>query len=227
MVHLLQALPEAQLLQALGFCASVAPLCALAAASRFARSLAFADSLWAIVWRNCVGPIAPGDGLRARLASHVASRCTECGTPTPFEHVILGCRLCQQCERSCARYALVRAGTAAAESQLPREALQALRYFSSVSGRVYLRCEVEELVASHHSREGLRHLRAKNDVGIAASGRQRAPKQGRKGGASARDGAGGRKRDADPCCFEATALRLAEDSFAQVVRVPVRPASPS
>mmetsp|Transcript_107127 Transcript_107127/g.341926 ORF Transcript_107127/g.341926 Transcript_107127/m.341926 type:complete len:511 (-) Transcript_107127:52-1584(-) len=215
-------LPDPQLAQVLSFCASASCLCELAAASRALCAAARSDELWARAWRATFGGAffgvsVPSEGLRARLLARQASRCVECGSPTEFEHGILGCRLCEECERCCPRYAMIRSAMAMQEYQLPERVLIALPHLDGLTGRVYLRSAVEGLAEDHHSREGLQQLRAKFSVGQSAAGRQRKSAQQPKGRSSAQSaarGLRGRKGigvDDDPCCFEATALRRANE----------------
>lgn len=216
----LLVLPEPQLMQILGCSPSASALCSFGACSHAAKAIADSDHLWAHVWRLSVGACpAPPTDLRANFLRWLASLCVECGERTDFEHAILGCRLCEQCERSCSRYVLVRANVAIREYQLPQLALRSLPHLDGATGRVYLRSAVESLASRHHSREGLQQLRAKNEVGVTASGRQRkraAPRGKASGMSTARELTNRRSSskfaDEDPCCFEATALRRANES---------------
>lgn len=212
-------LPEAQLLQALSFCAEPASLCAAGAAGAPLRAAAGSDQLWATIWRRARWAVpTPAHGLRTRYLARLASQCAECAEPTQFEHAIVGCRLCELCERSYARYALVRSSAAMQEYQLPEMALRSLPHMDGATGRVYLRCAVEALAERYHSRASLQQLRAKYDIGVTAVGRQRRPQQSKASGPKGRGAAGPparlrrAARDDDPCCFEATALIRANEA---------------
>lgn len=210
-------IPEAQLTVVLSFCASATCLGSLGTASPALQRLAGSDFLWALVWQGECGKAClaefPASDLRSRFLSHRASLCVECRAPTRFEHAIVGCRLCERCERGCSRYALIRSSTAMVEYQLPERCLLTLPHMDGATGRVYLRSAVDSVATRYHSKEGLQRLRAKHDVGMTASGRQRRREcpQGRASGQSqARELRARRGRvDEDPCCFEATALQLA------------------
>lgn len=101
----------------------------------------------------------------------------ECGRLTDFEHGILGCRLCEPCERSHSRYALIRtiahrmlkrpiigpigrlsivcrSGQASREFQLPLRVMQQLPGLDGTTGRVFLREAVQQLAERHHTQVG-------------------------------------------------------------------------
>lgn len=212
--NILNLIPEAQLLQVLSFVASSLCLCNLAAASSALQVVACSDALWAPVWREAFQQEAEFQGLRARFLRWLSVQCVECRTPTHFEHALLGCRLCESCERGCPRYALVRSGLAMQEYQLSQNALRSLPQLKGATGVVYLRAHVSSLAARLHSQEDLQHLRAKHDVGVTAAGRQRSKREKPMGRASCQSMARevkGKKRDDDPCCYSATALRRADE----------------
>lgn len=209
-------LPEPQVLQALFFCASASSLCAVGAASRDLRALAEQDFLWQGIWlrhrsKDGAGP-PPASDVRQHFLRRLACQCVQCRQATDFEHAILGCRLCEACERSFPQYALIRVRTAVQEYQLSLDALRALPHVDGATGRVYLRTAVQALADRRHSREGLKVLRARHDVGITSEGRQRKRDQPRGQQMSEAKEVRGRVfKDDDPCCFEATALRRAND----------------
>lgn len=215
-------MPDTQLLQVLVFCCAASSLGAVAATCRALRSVAEDDHLWAKAWRGGlgVGRIGqpPRAAVRAAYLRRLATRCVECREPTDFEHAIVGCRLCEDCEKGCPKYVLVRPGTACQEYHLPLSVLRTLPHADGSTGRVYLRAAVEALAARHHSDKGLQQLRAKHDIGMTACGRQRRtqPAFARPGGPCAREPRDQRRRkvrvDDDPCCFEATALRRANEA---------------
>jgi len=194
-------LPEAYLLQMLSYCGSASVLAAIGASSLLLRSLAENDQLWREVWHLM------------RLPRQLPES-QECGELTDFEHAILGCRLCETCERRHSRYALIRSSLAIREFQLPLSAMQQLPGVDGSTGRVFLRSMVEQLAERQHTQESLQQLRAKNDLGHSTCGRQRREKPGEKRRHANNERNGmpkPSKEDTDPCCFEATALRRAND----------------
>ncbi|CAE8611965.1 unnamed protein product [Polarella glacialis] len=220
-------LPEPQLIQVLAFCGCPIDIGVFGACSRSLKPFSQEDSLWSAIWaRSHFSGGPPGKRVREHFLRQLASQCVECRRPTEFEHGILGCRLCESCERSYPKYALIRYAAADQEYQLPLGALRSLPHFDGATGRekIYLRTSVEAMAERHHSREGLQKLRAQHDVGMTSGGRQRrkvekehASRRGASSMSNAREarsrfGSGG---DDDPCCYEATALRRANDSGQQ------------
>jgi len=208
-------LPEAYLLQMLSYCGSASVLAAIGASSLLLRSLAENDKLWREVWHLMRLPRQlPESQVRRHFLMCLASQCVECGELTDFEHAILGCRLCETCERRHSRYALIRSSLAIREFQLPLSAMQQLPGVDGSTGRVFLRSMVEQLAERQHTQESLQQLRAKNDLGHSTCGRQRREKPGEKRRHANNERNGmpkPSKEDTDPCCFEATALRRAND----------------
>lgn len=210
-------LPEPQIMQVVEFCASPKGLCVFAAVNRSLRAMAEEDKLWTLaISKSNLRLALPPSSIRKWLLQRLASLCVQCRQPTEFEHAIIGCRLCESCERGCPRFALIRVASAIKEYQLSLELLRALPHADGTTGRVYLRSAVEALASKHHSPEGLKQLRSKH-VSLSYVGRQRrAPENGRKGGQSSMSANREVKAkyadpDYDPCCFEATALRRAND----------------
>lgn len=205
----LPLLPETQVVQMLCFCASAQDLCAFSASSRAFRAYAEDDALWSQIWGRYPsihrGQPPPMSAVRSQFLRQIAMRCVECRRWTEFEHAITGQRLCEACERSCPRYALIRASKAMQEYQLNLQLLRALPHVDGTTGRIYLRAAVEALAERHHSRQDLQRLHALHDVGQASEGRQRRSQQSRGRATRAAE-------DHDPCCFEATALRRANST---------------
>eukprot|EP00435_Cladocopium_sp_Y103_P072431 s288_g40.t1 len=203
-------LPEVYLLQMLSYCCASADLSRFGACCAALRGLAVHDALWCLAWR-CQGlpRQVPETQVRRRMLMYLASQCVDCGELTDFEHAILGCRLCERCERSHAKYALIRSSLAIREFQLPLAAMQQLPGVDGSTGRVYLRSMVQQLAERQHTQESLQQLRAKNDLGHSTCGRQRRQtvekRSSRPSGMPKPS-----KEDTDPCCFEATALRRAD-----------------
>lgn len=191
-------LPEAYLLQVLFFLGSAADLAAFGAASSASQDMSEQDALWLALWQRPPPTVEEPGGARRQYLLHLAAQCVECGCHTDFEHAILGCRLCEACERAHSKYALIRSHTAVKEYQLPLSAMNTLAHMDGVTGRVYLRASVSSLADRHHTQSGLQRLRAKNDMGKTAAGRQRKRPEARSF-----------RPDDDPCCFEASALRRA------------------
>ncbi|CAK9030904.1 unnamed protein product [Durusdinium trenchii] len=203
----LLTLPEAYLLQSLSFC-TCAELCALGAAGAQLQRLCEEDVLWCLHWAKWRLPgQVPNSEVRKHFLMMLATQCVECGALTDFEHAILGCRLCEACERSHSRYALIRSSLAIREFQLPLSAMQQLPGVDGSTGRVFLRSMVQQLAERQHTQESLQQLRAKNDMGYTSCGR-RSERQSRRNAA----GAPRPSKDSDPCCFEATALRRADQT---------------
>eukprot|EP00747_Dinoflagellata_sp_TGD_P187387 gnl/TRDRNA2_/TRDRNA2_45013_c0_seq1.p1 gnl/TRDRNA2_/TRDRNA2_45013_c0~~gnl/TRDRNA2_/TRDRNA2_45013_c0_seq1.p1 ORF type:complete len:407 (+),score=40.45 gnl/TRDRNA2_/TRDRNA2_45013_c0_seq1:91-1221(+) len=197
------AIPDAQLQHLLSFCATLRALCAASVASTAFSKLATADMLWTTVWQNysgCLMGPQPTSGVREKMLQSLATRCVECRKPTEFEHVLIGCRLCQSCERSLAKYTLIGVKAASRYYQLaPARLRESLPSFDGVTGRVYLRSAVERFAAQMHSDSGLRQLRAKHVKGTA--------KEGRQGHVKSRCCSDDMEEDEG--CFDATALQRA------------------
>jgi len=206
----LLCLPEPALFQVLSLSAgSPEELASLGACSQGLRVAAEADSLWENIWKGHAHRLAavnmPRGDLRKQFLMHLACLCVECRCYTEFEHAITGSRLCEGCERSCPKYTLIRTATARLEYQLRGTDLQTLAHVDTATGRIYLRSAVESLAERLHSRQDLHRLRAERHVGVTSSGRQR-----RRPGPACQSKRNSNKfLDDDPCCFEATALRLA------------------
>ncbi|CAK9080143.1 unnamed protein product [Durusdinium trenchii] len=168
----LLTLPEAYLLQSLSFC-TCAELCALGAAGAQLQRLCEEDVLWCLHWAKWRLPgQVPNSEVRKHFLMMLATQCVECGALTDFEHAILGCRLCEACERSHSRYALIRSSLAIREFQLPLSAMQQLPGVDGSTGRVFLRSMVQQLAERQHTQESLQQLRAKNDMGYTSCGRR-------------------------------------------------------
>lgn len=201
-------LPEVYLLQMLSYCCASVDLSRFGACCAALRGVARHDQLWRLAWQ-CHGlpRQVPETQVRRRMLMYLASQCVDCGELTDFEHAILGCRLCESCERSHAKYALIRSSLAIREFQLPLAAMQQLPGVDGSTGRVYLRSMVQQLAERQHTQESLQQLRAKNDLGHSTCGRQRRfmAEKRRPSGMPKPS-----KEDTDPCCFEATALRRAD-----------------
>jgi ferredoxin len=213
----LLALPDAQILQVLSCSASAQEICIAAATCASIRELTDSDDLWKLAWRQDRASSRlqiPDVSVRAALLCRLASRCIECWQPTPYEHAIVGCRLCEQCERSCPTYVLVRAHIAMTEFQLSQHQIRSLPHLDGATGRVYLRSSLVSLAEKVHPGTSLQRLRAKRDVGVSAEGRQRKQRVQR---GSGRGGQGPTlprsmsRNEPDPCCFEATALIRASE----------------
>eukprot|EP00928_Gymnodinium_smaydae_P081375 TRINITY_DN64911_c0_g1_i1.p1 TRINITY_DN64911_c0_g1~~TRINITY_DN64911_c0_g1_i1.p1 ORF type:complete len:478 (+),score=92.87 TRINITY_DN64911_c0_g1_i1:96-1529(+) len=208
--ELLSRVPEPSLLLCCCFCASPQELSTIAVASRATRALAESDVPWRVACSASrihvpAYVLSCSSHIRKAFLRYVASCCCECGTPTEFEHVLVGCRLCERCEKSYPRYALVRASHAMEEFQLSQAWMRCLPHLDGATGRVYLRSSVVRLAAIVHQPEELQRLRSTRSQGESASGRQRKALRQERG-----SGGGRRAIDySDPCCFEATALHRA------------------
>eukprot|EP00927_Polykrikos_kofoidii_P003378 TRINITY_DN11337_c2_g1_i1.p1 TRINITY_DN11337_c2_g1~~TRINITY_DN11337_c2_g1_i1.p1 ORF type:complete len:547 (-),score=64.28 TRINITY_DN11337_c2_g1_i1:94-1734(-) len=226
-------LPDLQLFHVLSFCPFAKELTSFATTSVDMRLVAEADFLWLLAWEQFFksdqprSSPKPQTGVRERMLKRISSLCCECRSFTEFEHAILGCRLCDLCERKHPRYALIRSDYVKKEFQLPLNAQTSLPSFLGATGRVFLRRDVEKLAGRFHASDTkLRALRAQNDLGFTVAGRQRTRNPlrsssgavGRGGGGGSGYGGSNSRRvqsnfvdDNDPCCFEATALRRAHD----------------
>eukprot|EP00439_Symbiodinium_sp_Y106_P005958 s6293_g1.t1 len=153
-------LPEAYLLQVLFFLGSATDLAAFGAASSATQDMSEQDALWLALWQQPPPTVEEPAGARRQYLLHLAAQCVECGRHTDFEHAILGCRLCEACERANSKYALIRSHTAVKEYQLPLSAMNTLAHMDGVTGRVYLRASVSSLADRHHTQSGLQRLRA-------------------------------------------------------------------
>lgn len=203
-------LADAQLLQIFEFCAYPQTLCAVGSLCSIIRRIAEIDRIWSTAWRgsNFLDP-PPETNIRMKFLQVLMSQCIECGNHTDFEHAIIGCRLCECCEKSLPQYALIRPSIIAREFHLDVKAMRSLPHLDGSTGRVYLRAHVENLAATYHTQQSLQRLRARHDIGRSGYGRQRQQGGRRRQRTSSEDLYGD---DGDPCCFEATALRRANEA---------------
>eukprot|EP01063_Lacrimia_lanifica_P022269 TRINITY_DN29913_c0_g1_i1.p2 TRINITY_DN29913_c0_g1~~TRINITY_DN29913_c0_g1_i1.p2 ORF type:complete len:254 (+),score=74.17 TRINITY_DN29913_c0_g1_i1:111-872(+) len=79
-----------------------------------------------------------------------ANACVECGKDTPFVFILLGCRLCERCEKRGGRYTLVPFPLAKSIHGLQDRDLHALNGHGEGISRVFLRADVEACAARAH-----------------------------------------------------------------------------
>ena len=185
------------------------------------------EDYWSLRWealvvQGCDGRLQtetkPKKDLRREFLRLVRLQRVECKKVTEYRFYLLGCRLCEQCERSHTKYNMISANMVQDQYGIEPQALRGLPYMEGPKqyGLLYLRSDVEKRASANHSSlspsaPGASHSKRKGKGKASKSARYKAGVGGTNGYMSHSEHVKSAKATArsDPCCFDVSGLELA------------------
>lgn len=103
-------------------------LCAAHRSFNAALAVPEADSMWTALCRRYGTSFAGAESAKTRFGRHASTLCQDCHAPTRYVFTLLGCRLCEACERASPhKYSLATMSQLVHEASVVAELSQAQR----------------------------------------------------------------------------------------------------